>query len=43
MTIRLSLSSGDENYQLLNDISVLDLDKLKISEKGSNRYEESEL
>lgn len=43
MTTRLCSSLDDENYQLLSDILVLDLDKLKTRTSGSNQYGELEL
>ncbi|XP_008183248.1 E3 SUMO-protein ligase KIAA1586-like [Acyrthosiphon pisum] len=43
MTTRLCSRSEDENYQLLSDISALDLNNIKIGSSGSIRYGELEL
>lgn len=43
MTARLCSSSEDENYQLLSDISVLDLNEIKTRSSGNIQYGELEL
>lgn len=43
MTTRLCSRSEDENYQLLSDISALDLNNIKAGSSGSIRYGELEL
>jgi hypothetical protein len=43
MTTRLCSRSEDENYQLLSDISALDLNNIKTGSSASIRYGELEL